>query len=214
MRPSRAIVRVKGKRREISGTRSLAREFGCADVRHCRLVIGTRSVCALQSLINGDALERLVGRLVRQFEFLPGSQTDHARYGQLLDGEVVLCLNQLLLPGLELYLGAQAVDVRRSARSHLVRCLIVERLRRIDLRLRRFDAGLVGDGLQIGIADGEHNEIARVFVGIFGGFQALAGRARGVDRFPVKQRLRHSRTCIEIRKRANGRWDADSSEDS
>src|SRR6267378_3807064 len=51
--------------------------FSSADVGHGRLVIGTRSVSAFQSLVNGDALERLVRRLVREFEFLPRSQADH-----------------------------------------------------------------------------------------------------------------------------------------
>ena len=160
--PASAIIRVKGKRREIAGHRGLPGEFRCAHVGHGCLVIGTRSVCAFQSLIDGDVFERLVGRLVGEFEFLPGSQPNHARHGQLLDGEVVLRLDQLLLPGLKLDLGAQAVDVRRSAGIHLVRCLIVERLCRLDLRFRRFDAGFVGDGLQIDIANGEHNQIARV----------------------------------------------------
>ncbi len=85
-------------------------------------------------------------------EFLPGSQTDHPAQGQLLDGEVVPRLDQLLLPGLELDLGAQGVDLRRSAGSHLVCGLIVERLACLDLRFCGFNAGCVGDGSQITVA--------------------------------------------------------------
>ena len=94
-------------------------------------------------------LERLVQRLIGQFEFLPGSQSDDARHRQLLNCKVVSRLNQLLLPRLHLYLRPQPIDRRRSARIHLVRCLAVYRLRSLDLRFRRFDAGLVGNRLQV-----------------------------------------------------------------
>ena len=89
-------------------------------------------------------------------------------------------------------------------------CLIEERLRRLDLRFRRFDAGFVGDGLQVGVTYGEHHEIARVFERIFGGLQVLGGGAGSVDGLPIKQRLSHRHSCIKIGKGANGRGNADS----
>jgi hypothetical protein len=42
-------------------------------------------------------------------------------------------LNQLLLPRLQLDLGAQRIDVWRGARVHTVCRLIEERLRRLNL---------------------------------------------------------------------------------
>ena len=171
--PAHAVIRVKGKRRKIARHRCLARKLRCAYVRHGRLIIGARSISAFQRIVNRDAFEWLVGRFVGEFELLPGSQPDHARYGQFLDGEVVLRLNQLLLPRLKFDFGAQAVDVRRSAGIHLVGGLIVERLGGFHLCFRRLDASFIGDSLQIRIAYGKHHEVAGVFEGIFGGFEAL-----------------------------------------
>jgi hypothetical protein len=59
--------------------------------------------------------------------------------------------------------------------------LIVKRLCRLDLRFRRFDADFVGDGLQIAIAHGQHNQIAGVLERVAGGFQTLASRSGSVD---------------------------------
>ena len=210
MGPRGAHVGIKGKRREIACHGSLSGEFCCAHVGHGRKVIGTRSVCAFEGFVGSDVFERLVRRLIREFESLTRSQADHARYSQLLDGEVVLGLNQLLLASLELDLGTQPVDGRRGPSVHLVVCLIEQRLRRLDLRFRRFNAGFIGDGLQIGIAHGQHDEIAGVFESVLGGFQVLAGRAGSVDGLPIKERLSHRQACVKIRKGANGRWDADS----
>ena len=86
-----------------------------------------------------------------------------------------------MLTGLELDLGAQGVDVWRGSGIHLVGCLIVDRLRRLDLGVCRFNAGFVGDGLQIGVADGQHNQVAGVLESIASGFQTLARRAGSVD---------------------------------
>ena len=94
--------------------------------------------------------------------------------------------------------GAQTVDVWRGAGGDLIGRLIVERLRRFDLRLGGFDAGLIGDGLQIGVADGEHDEIARVFEGVSGGLYTLAGGAGGIDRFPVEQVFGRAGAGVEV----------------
>ena len=85
MRSSGPVIGAKGKRREITGDGGLAREFRRASVRHRGLVIGTRGVGAFQSVVDGYGVERLVGRFVRQLEFLPGSQPDHAGDGQFLN---------------------------------------------------------------------------------------------------------------------------------
>ena len=53
--------------------------------------------------------------------------------------------------------------------------------------LRGFDAGFVGDGLQINVAYGQHNQVASVLESVGGGFQVLTRGAGGVDRFPVEQ---------------------------
>ena len=104
-----------------------------------------------------------------------------------------------MLPAiLQLYSGAQGVNGGRSAGGHLVVGLIVQRLRRVDLGLRRFDAGLIRNRLQVGIADGQHDQIACVFIRILGRFQIFARRARSINRFPVKQRLGDGGACVEI----------------
>ena len=104
---------------------------------------------------------------------------------------------------MQLHFRPQSIDGRRSAGIHLVRRLVVDRLRRLDLRFRRFDASLVGNRLQVAVADGEHHQVARVFVGVFGGLQALPGGPRIVDRLPVKQGLGHIHARVEIRKRTD-----------
>ena len=119
-------------------------------------------------------------------------------------------MDELLLPRLELHFGTQAIDLRGGARVDLIPGLIGKRLRRLDLRFRSINAGLVGDGLQIREAHGQHDQVARVFVGIFGGLHALAGRARSVDRLPIEQGLGHRGARVKIRERANGRRYLDS----
>src|SRR5271167_590313 len=111
MRSCRAIVGVESERRIVAGYRGFAGEFGCTHIGHGRQVIGTRNISAFQGFVNGDAVEWIVGRLVREFEFLSGSQTDYTRNGQLLYREIVFGLDQLLLSGLQFYLGAQTVDL-------------------------------------------------------------------------------------------------------
>ncbi len=96
----------------------------------------------MQRVLHGQGLERLVQRLIGQFEFLPRSQSDDARHRQLLNRKVISRLNQLLLPRLQLHLCPQPIDRRRSACIHLVGCLVVYRLRSLDLRFRRFRPGL------------------------------------------------------------------------
>src|SRR4029077_18942404 len=129
-------------------------------------------------------------------------------HSQFLDREIVSRLNQLLPTSLQFDLCAQSVDFRGRAGLHLVRRLIVERLRGLYLCLGGGDASFVSDRLQVGVTNCENNEIARIFVGVFRGFQALRGGSRRVDGFPIEKRLRYAGASIEIGK-GRGAWKID-----
>ena len=116
----------------------------------------------MDGVVNGDRGERRVGRFVGQFELLPGREPDDAPESELLNRIIVLRLNELLLARFQFHFRTQAVDFWRRAGFHLVGGLIEKRLRGVHLRGEAFDARGIGDRLQIGVADGEDDQIARV----------------------------------------------------
>ncbi len=59
----------------------------------------------------------------------------------------------------------------------LVDGFVVEGLGVFDLSVGGFDARGGGNGHQIGVSDGQHNQFTRVFVSVLRGFQALGGGA-------------------------------------
>ena len=91
----------------------------------------------------------------------PGGQPDDARERELLLGEVIGGGDQLLLARLIFDLRAQRVDRGRDSGLLLRDRFVVERLGGVDLRLRGFDPRSAGNRLQVGVAGGEHDQIAR-----------------------------------------------------
>ena len=111
---------------------------------------------------------------------------------------------------LQLHMSARGIYRRGSPRFHLIICLIEKRLRGVHLRFRGFDARRVRDGLQILEAHGEDDEVARIFVCILRGLEALRRRTLFIDRLPVKHRLCEIRACVKIGKRTDDGRDRES----
>ena len=135
----------------------------------------------------------------------PGSEADGAREGELLDGEIVFRLDQLLLPRLQFDAGAQRIDGRRGAGFHLIGGLVVEGLRRLNLGVDGFDQCFIRNGLQVGVAHGEDDEVSRILIRVFGGFDLLLRGAGLVDGAPIEQGLAQVGAGIEIREGTDDR---------
>ncbi len=106
----------------------------------------------------------LVGRFLGEHEFLPRGQPDDPRHIQFQLGEIVAGDDELLLAGLQFDLRAQRIDGRTQSGFQLVGGLVVKSLRALDLGFGGFHASAGGNGLQIGVADREHDHFARIFV--------------------------------------------------
>ena len=76
--------------------------------------------------------------------------------------------------------------------------LVVKSLRALDLGLGGFDASGGRNGLQIGIADGQHDHLARVFVTELRGFQTLRSSAFLLEILEIEERLAERSTRVKI----------------
>src|SRR6185437_5518281 len=137
-------------------------------------------------------------------ELLARREADDAREGQFLYFEIISRGDQLLLAGLQLDLGAKRVNGGRCAGLDLAIGLVIERLGGIDLGLRGIHARARGSNLQITVARGEDDEVARVLIGVLSGFDALLRGALGVDGAPIEDRLGETGARVEI-----GEWPDD-----
>jgi len=107
-----------------------------------------------------------------------------------------------LLPArLVFHLRPQRIDCRSHTGFLLRRRFVVERLRGFDLRLRGFHPRRFGDGLQVGVASREHNQIARVLQIELGYVFADLRRAVFLDRLPVENPLRGRDARVEVGER-------------
>ena len=208
-RSCQPVIAAKCNRREIARFRGLRGILVRTHRRGRRLKIRTRIVRKLHRVLEFHSREGFVRRLIGEFVLLPGCKPNDPRQRQFLNGQVVLCLNQFLLPRFQFYLRAQPVDRRRGAGLHLIRCLIVKSLRGIHLRGNAFDSRNVRDRQQIIVADREYHEIARILRGVLRGLEVLRRSPRLIQRLQIQHRLRHVSTRVVISKRSNQRRNRD-----
>ena len=120
--------------------------------------------------------KRLEGNQIGQPEVLIERKADGAGQGELVLREVVLRGDQALLLVLVVHLGAEHVEAGAGAGVVGGYCLIERDLRGCEFGIDGFDAGCVCDAEQIGIADGEDDEVARIFGGELGALRSCASR--------------------------------------
>jgi len=68
------------------------------------------------------------------------------------------------LLGVQLNFRPRDIDLRSSPRLELIHRLVVKRLRNSHLGLLRFDVGIVGDNLQIGVSDDQRDHIKNILI--------------------------------------------------
>ncbi len=98
----------------------------------------------------------------------PGRQADHASDRELLNGEIVFGLDELLLAGLQFDFRAQRINSRRSARIDLVGWLDCKELAQSGPELPRYQCGLRRRFPEVSVSDRENDEIARILIGVLG----------------------------------------------
>ena len=196
-----AVIRGEIEGGKISGGGRVALQLRGRQAALRRLVIGAQRVRALQAGFQIGDGKSLVRSFVGQFEFLAGRQSNHARQRKFLFGKIVRGGNQLLLARLVFDLGAQRVNRRSDAGLLLRHRLVVERMRRFDLRLRGFHAGGSGNGLQVSVAGREHDQIARVLQVELGHAFADRGRTVFLDCLPVEHALRCRGAHVKVGER-------------
>ena len=200
-------VRCQIEAGEISGSGRAALQLRSDQpIMRC-LVIGAKRIGALHAGFEIGDGKGHVGSLVGQFKFLAGRQSDHAGQGDFLLGEIIHRRDQLLLARLVFDLSAECVDGRRDSGLLLRNRLVVERLRRHDLRLRGFDAGCSSNRLQISVAGREHDQIARILQVVLGHAFAKHGRTVFLHRLPVEV-LRGGGAHVKVGERSDDRRDA------
>ena len=141
--------------------------------------------------------------MIAELELLVQRQTDRAGELQLLLLERVLRRDQARPRRFELDLLTQHVDAGDDAGRALVFGETRQRFGRRNLRLGRGDAGFVGDGLEVHAADGQHDELADVAIGV-----RLSARERlalviGAERRRVVQRRVQKHAGVEHAERPN-----------
>ena len=142
----------------------------------------------LDERVRIELIEGRVRRVVGEIEALRQGQANGARESQLVFFERILGRDQLLLERLIVDAGTQLVEQRRRACLVIVHGLIERNLGGGYLRLNAADFGLVGEHQQIGVADSEHNQVARVLGGqLRGGKVVPRGKivAQRIERRPA-----------------------------
>ncbi len=105
-----AVVRVEVEGGIVTGGGASAREFRGSHLRLRSLVVGARSVGALQVLLEGQGSQGLIRSFLGESKLLTRRQADDASQGQFLLVEIVARGDELLLAGLQFNLRAQSID--------------------------------------------------------------------------------------------------------
>ena len=202
-RAEAAIVGVEMQRRQRVAARRLQRGAGRVDAGLRRAQILTGRVRRGERGLERDRRRGRVGRVIAELELLVERQADRAGELQLLLLERVLGRDEARPRRFELDLLTQHVDAGDDAGRALVFGETRQRLGGRDLRLRGGDAGFVGDGLEVHAADGQHDELADVAIGVrLGDRERLALVIRAERRRVVQRRVQeHAR--VEHAERAN-----------
>ena len=114
-------------------------------------------------------------------------EADHAREIYFLLGQIVFEREQTLLVRQSLHLAAVGVHFGDEPLLDLLLALIVSGICAIELRFFRSHSRFRRNRLQVGAADGEHDQFARVLRGIAICIRDIARRAVVVDRREIEK---------------------------
>ena len=142
-------------------------------------------------------VRRRVGHRVGQGDLLAERQADRPRQRQLLFRRGVLRIHQPLPLVLPLHFGPHRIDRRDQAGLAAIVGERGERIGGLHLGAHRGDAAVGGEHLEIEVGHRHDHEVARVAIGVLGGFQVVIRLAQVLPPCGVDDRLRHREAGIE-----------------